>query len=550
LQLARAEERTNFVLRRMLYGFNSVFLGLLLFMVLLVVNVLSFFKVPSTLVTTDSAFTELTEPSKTFLHSLDQPVKVYLMLPEKYQEPVQTRQGVMPYERLYADCRGLLSQCEDQSRNFHAEYLSPGLDSKRIATVLARLNVKVDEREKEPFGMLIAVGENEEAVTFINSGDLIETVPIGRGSEMLVFQGENKLMTELSYLTDKRSKEVIYFTQDNQELTIEAASARSAGGVVQYLREKHLNVQALHLDSKEPKIPDDAAVVVVAGPQTTLAQDSPTMKALREYMRPSAPGARPGKLLAYLPAFPDPTTGKVAPTGLEPLLTQFGVQVSTDRRLVGIPGQHPAGGGRSVPPDIAYCQIPNDLRLSLGKTLSISPLLIKNARPVRGTTGPEFRTHVLLGTPTGAVYWQEADWRTRAQVALQEMASDATGKLAEEKQLGRASVPVAIAVTQPPPPGPDSKGGEKPRMLVFGGDSPVLDRGDEIAVPLEYRQLVFSDCVDWLREREGGLGIPPRKAPTYTIGKPPDWLSLFTLLAMMMVGIVGAGLGVWLSRRR
>ena len=66
----------------------------------------------------------------------------------------------------------------------------------------------------------------------------------------------------------------------------------------------------------------------------------------------------------------------------------------------------------------------------------------------------------------------------------------------------------------------------------------------------EYRQLVFSDSVDWLREREAGLGIPPRKAPTYTIGKPPDWLSLFTLLAMMMVGIIGAGVGVWLSRRR
>ena len=168
LQLARAEERTNSTLRRMLYGFNSVFLGLLLFMVLLVLNVFSFFKVPSTLVTNDSAFTELTEPSKTFLHSLDKPVKVYLMLPEKYQEPVRTRQGVIPYERLYSDCRGLLSQCENQSKFFHAEYLSPGLDSARIAAVLDRLKVKVDERDKEPFGMLI-VGDNEEAVTFINS---------------------------------------------------------------------------------------------------------------------------------------------------------------------------------------------------------------------------------------------------------------------------------------------------------------------------------------------------------------------------------------------
>jgi hypothetical protein len=280
-----------------------------------------------------------------------------------------------------------------------------------------------------------------------------------------------------------------------------------------------------------------------------MAQDSPTIKALREYLRPSTPGARQGKLLAYLPAFPDPTTGKVALTGMEPLLGQFGVQV-TDRRLVGVPGQHPAGGGRAIPPDIAFCGVYNDLRLPLIKTLSISPLLMKNARPVRGTPGQEFRTHLVLGTPARKAYWQEADWRTRAEVAVQEMRNDETGQKAAEKQLSLASVSVAVAVTQQPAPSSDPKGGERPRILVFGSDSPLLDRGEEIAVNEDYRQLVFSDCVDWLREREGGLGIPPRKAPTYTIGKPPDWLSLFTLLAMMMVGIVGAGLGVWLSRRR
>ena len=345
-------------------------------------------------------------------------------------------------------------------------------------------------------------------------------------------------MTEVSYLTDARGKEVIYFTQDHGELSIEPAGARSASGVVQFLRDKHLKVEKLELDQKDPKIPDNAALVVVAGPQQTMAQDSPTIKALREYLRPSTPGARQGKLLAYLPAFPDPA-GKVALTGLEPLLGQFGVQV-TDRRLVGVPGQHPAGQGRSIPPDIAYCGTYNDLRLPLVKTLSISPLLLKNARPGRGTPNQEFRTHLVLGTPARKGYWQEADWRTRADVAIQEMLNDQTGQKAAEKQLSPASVSVAVAVTQQPAPGPDSKGGERPRMLVSGSDSPLLDRGAEISVNEEYRQLVFSDCVDWLREREGGLGIPPRKAPTYTIGKPPDWLSLFTLPAMMMVGIAAS----------
>ena len=62
LQLARTEQRANAVLRRMLYGFNSVFVGLLL---LLRPDRgqrgLVHLKVPNTLVTNDTAFTELSE---------------------------------------------------------------------------------------------------------------------------------------------------------------------------------------------------------------------------------------------------------------------------------------------------------------------------------------------------------------------------------------------------------------------------------------------------------------------------------------------------------
>jgi gliding motility-associatede transport system auxiliary component len=552
LQLARAEERANVTLRRVLYGFNAVFLGLLLVMVLIAVNVFSFLKVPSTLVTTEAAFTGLTDPSKTFLRSLDQPVRVYLILPEKHEERVRTMQGVLPYRQLYNDCRGLLIQCEDYSPHFKATYLSPALDSGRIAGLVEQYNIKLDEPGKEPTGMLVTAGEGGEASSFISSADLVETAMIGRQSEGIIFQGENRLLTELAYLTDKRSKEVVYFTQDHGELSVEPSGAgnRSANGVVQGLRDKKVRVEALQLDPKAPKVPADAAVVVVAGPQQTISPESPTYKALRAYMRPDDPTKdRPGKLVAFLPAFPT-VERRVAPTGLESLLAEFGVQVTADRRLVGVRGQHPVGAGRYVPPDTAYCAPYGDLRLKLANTFP-APILMRYARPIRSNPGPGgFQTHLVLGTPRRAQYWLQADFTTQPETILSNLLEDKDGKVHAEMQFTNQSVPVAVAVTEGGASA-DPKKGDKPRLIVFGSDTPIQDRPEGgLALPEEYRQLIFSDCVDWAREREASLGIPPRKTSTYTIGKQPEWSSLLTLLAIMMVGITGLGVGVWLSRRR
>src|SRR5262249_9121341 len=156
---------------------------------------------------------ELSEPSKEFLHKLNKPVHVYLILPEKYTKPIQTRFGSVPYERLYADCRVLLEQCADQSTFFHPVYLSPSLDTARIAAVRDRLKVKIDNPNAELVGMIVAVGENEEASSFIPADDLVEAVPVGRSAVGIVFQAENRLLTEVAFLADSRENEVIYFTQ-------------------------------------------------------------------------------------------------------------------------------------------------------------------------------------------------------------------------------------------------------------------------------------------------------------------------------------------------
>ena len=543
LQLARTEERANAVLRRALYGFNAVFVGLLLLMVLVAINVISFIKIPSTLVTNDSAFLGLSEPSKTFLRSLDRPVQVYLIMPENYAEEYPGTR--MAYTSMYSDCRGLLSQCERQSRQFRASYLSPGLDEGKIAAVADLF--KVADKSKMPFGLYITVGENEEITSSILSRDLVEIEERGR-SASFVFQGENKLINELIYLTDARSKEVVYVTQDHDELSVEPAGPerRTMANAVQYLRDKKVQVEPLRLDENAPQVPKNAAAVIIPGPRRTITADSPTMKALSEYMKPTQPGAKPGKLLAFLPAFRG-LNNKVQPTGLESFLREFGVEMLPDRRLVGVPRQHPVPSvGDYVPPDTAYGRGFTGTSLALEKTLSSAELLFKNARPIRPGQGPGSVTVTPVIGSLGA-YWQEEDFGLSAEQTVRAMATDP--ELRVRKQLSGRPVPLAVAVTEGGRPEPGGSAG-KPRMLVLSSDTLIEDRPDFPLLPDEYRDLVFSDCLDWIREREANLGIPPKKEATYRVTKPASLQSLLMLVGIVLIGIATLGIAVWLTRRR
>ncbi len=555
LQLARTEERSNVMLRRALYGFNSVFLGLLLVMVLIAANVFSFLKLPSTLVTNDSAFTSLSDPAKTFLRSLDRPVHVYLILPEHYVQNVDVPGGQVAYTQLYSDCRGLLSQCERQSRNFTASYLSPGLDAVRIAALFDRL--KVADKDRDQLGLLIAVGENEDVTSFIPSRDLVDYNIDQQGRSIIfVFQGESKLLNELIYLTDSRSKEVVYVTQDHDELSIDsnATGKRTMAAAIQYLRDKKVRIEPLDLDSKEPKVPDDAACVLVAGPHRTIADDSPTMKALREYLVPTKPGVKPGKLLAYLPAFRAATGNKVAPSGLESLLRDFALDVPPDQRVMCVPRQfQPIQGLGYIPANTALGVGYSDTSLALEKTFTQGELLFQNARAIRPAAGGGggFKATPIIGTipfrpsPFLRGYWMDDDFGKSAETTAQELAADP--KVRQSKLVIR-SIPLAAAVTETG--APTAHGTGRPRILVFGSDSPIEDSPEFPAVSDQFRFLALSDSLDWLRKRESNLGIPPKKESTYRLTHASSLQNLLLLIAMVLVGITTLGVGVWLSRRR
>lgn len=544
-QLGRAEQRNNVLLRRLMYGFNSVLHGILILILLVGANVAVFLKVPTTFVANDAAFTALSDQSKTFLRSIDQPVKAYLIMPEKFRGQI----AGLPYDNLYMDTRGLLGQCEDVSKFFKAEYLSPSLDKAKISSLYAKLKIK----DQDQLGILLVVGDEDgsPATGFVQAEELMEFNP-SETRAPIVYQGENKLLSELAYMTDSRSKMAVYFTQNHGEMSMDPGGQpdRSISNIITYLKARKIRTEALKLDPAKPKIPEDAALVVIAGPRQTITPTDPLIKALTEYLRPSAPGAPSGKLMAFLPAFRG-VDGRVGATGLEQLLAEVGVAVDPSARLVTIPNSLPAVQGRTIPPDYllggAY-----EARHPLFELLD-NAWLVKDVRVMRPLPqqNPAFRVTPLVGTQSRRYTWQETDYATSPAVAFEAIKADLEGPLPREKKLSPASQVLGMAVSAiPPNANPEKPPQEKARMLIFASDTMLADQPAFDLISPDFRQQFVAGGIDWLREREASIGIAPRAVNLYKLPRPIELSSQFILLAMITIGIAALGVAVWFSRRR
>ena len=165
MQPARAEERKSVILRRLLYGTNTLLTGLLVLLLLTVVNVMVFLKLPENVITTAAGFKGLGDTSKDFLLSIKEPVKLYLIMPQDYVPPTEGDR----YTSLYADCKALLDAVESENKNVKAYFLSPATDDAEIKQVMSRY--RIPEARRGQFGMLIAYGDNDDLFEFVTGAN-------------------------------------------------------------------------------------------------------------------------------------------------------------------------------------------------------------------------------------------------------------------------------------------------------------------------------------------------------------------------------------------
>jgi hypothetical protein len=537
LQLARAEERTHVGLRRLVYGYNAVFTGVLLVMILTVINVLVDVKYAGALDATSSREYTISERTTNLLSGLDRPLHLYVIWP-------QDRPDLTPL-------KALLSGFEDRSRQVAVTYLSPTYDTEALFSLLQKFPRKIERVE---VGGLVVLGEEKpENATFLRANDLFETDFEGN---VLKFKAEDAIAAAITNLEGgPKGKTIVYFTQGLGEPDVNDASAREVDKGLGVLRDRLANrggydVRPLRFNPAAPKIPDDAGIVVVANPRPPI--EPKFVSSLREYMV-----EHKGKAVVLVDTPPiGGTETALPPTGLEGFLAEFNVDVTPSfvlaERIEDI------GGGRASienPRQITVVSAEAALQSgnSLARGFSMEAFVFLTCRVVRPAMPPRnpmFRAESLLTTKPGAAVWAETDPQTNPITIIRRINGNAEER---KKILSPEPLPVAVAVSEAgPPPGMPGHPptASKPRLVVFGDATFVTN---PLASPRSGTQnfSLFASTLDWLAERPTSIGVEPRELSVYRLEPTANRARLVLLPGLLAVmAVMGLGLGVWVVRRR
>ncbi|KAB8331190.1 ABC transporter [Scytonema tolypothrichoides VB-61278] len=290
---------------------------------------------------TETKLFTLAPQSRELVRNLQVPAKIWLF--DVNQDPVD---------------RDLLENYRRQTSKFNFEYIDP---------------------QARP-GLARKFGVKDYGEVYLEFGDKRQLVQVVGPQERL---SEVKLTNRLQQISSISSAKV-YLLQGHGEHEL---SGNKEEGVisqaVKALNDKGYTTSALNLAEKL-SVPQDANVVVVAGPKRSLFESE--VKALQDYLN------RGGNLLLMIDPDTDPK--------LESLLDEWGVKLD-NRLAVDVSGS--VGLGPAAPLVTQYGKHP--ITKDFGNGISFYPL----ARPIDTTSVPGIQATPLLLTKAYPNSWAESD---------------------------------------------------------------------------------------------------------------------------------------------
>ncbi|MEH2059100.1 MAG: Gldg family protein [Nostoc sp.] len=290
---------------------------------------------------TEAQLFTLAPQSQQLVSLLPQPVKVWVF--DINQNP-QDRELLENYQR--------------QSSKFKYEYIDP---------------------QARP-GLAEKFGVKDYGEVYLESGDKRQLVQTVNENQRL---SEVRLTSRLQQLTNSTTAKV-YLLQGHGERQLSAGKG-AISQAVQGLGDKNFTTAPLNL-AETSKVPQDAAVVIVAGPKRELFEGE--VKALQEYLN------RGGNLLLMIDPNTDPK--------LDSLLQEWGVRLD-NRLAVDVSGESVVGLGPAAPVVTEYGQHP--ITKDFGNGNSFYPI----ARPLEITSVPGVEATPLLRTKPYPKSWGESD---------------------------------------------------------------------------------------------------------------------------------------------
>jgi hypothetical protein len=344
----------------------------------------------------------------------------------------------------------------------------------------------------------------------------------GRRLSAIDFVGEQALAAALARLTAGRKQAILYVTTGHGELAPDDADSESRRGIgllAARLRELDCELRPLEL-AAEPRVPHDASLVLLAGGEQPWSEGE--VEKLDIYLRHG------GKALVLVELNYDKSIQRPAPSGLEDLLSEFGVAVGNDRVITrGFTGEI----------EVASPGLPAAGDHPLVRSLPQSPVTLFECRSLYPSIGLRHlptKMVSLLVSHSAPRAWAEGDFGP-GQAPQPGGKNDADGP-----------VPMAIAVEW-------RNGGDVQPALVVVGDAEFISNRILSGPAGRANSSFVLSSLNWLRGRRELLGdIPPRRHEGYRLTGTPDdqrgivWKSGLVLSSLL----VTAGATVWTVRRR
>lgn len=276
------------------------------------------------------------------------------------------------------------------------------------------------------------------------------------GRKDILSADEQQLSTAILTVT-RKDKPKIYFLTGHQELPLDDSYSRGGLGVIkESLEQENYEVLPLALSASQDKIPADARVLVLAGPEQGLL--SAERKALQAYLKQG------GHMLVLLQARVE--------SGLEAVLNTYGIQAGND---IIVDPQNNLQRDYTVPLITQFEEHP------ITQTLQGTAVFFPLARSVV-TNDPPQGTEAKALMRTSKASWGETDLADNA--LIQKDSKDTVGPLS-----------IAVAVER-----------QNTRLLVVGNARFISNR---FASVLGNRDF-FLNSIAWLAGDQERMDIHPR----------------------------------------
>jgi ABC-type uncharacterized transport system involved in gliding motility auxiliary subunit len=364
----------------------------------------------------------------------------------------------------------------------------------------------------------------------------IETLPTiliqhaGR-TERVTSSNEQDLTNGLIKAVTGQAKKV-YFTQGHGEKDPAASDRPGYSTIGDALRQDNFSVEPLLLVTQKT-VPDDATIVVIAGPTTDFFP--PEIEALKSYID------KGGKVMVLLD--PPAKAGATQPL-LAQFLTDWGITVGNDVVVDASGVGQMLGTDATVPVAAQYPAHP----ITQGFRVLTAYPLARSITPAGGGA-PTRAAQTLVNTSPQS--WAEANIASLSDPKGQvEFNADKGDKQGPIGLAAAVSAPASVTPPKPanaspeaaePPPPPESR-------LVAIGDS---DFASNMAIGVQGNRDFFMNALNWLAQQENLIAVRPRQPQDHRLTLTADQQNRIMILSIFIIpGLVFAtGVYTWWRRR-